>query len=228
MPQYNGSAPSKTAIDAGIHVAFEQEGYVTDDGSNDKAKLRERILDTILASGKVLARSERAEKATTRGTLVATVFPGLPGPESVDEQPDPILAAAVYGAVDKLVWGETRTAAGAPVQRLVGVNMGNGYVLCRTKVGREEIEAVYVTDDIVCIQLDFTKPENESIDRKLANATRNREMLVLRQPHNAAKYARDYDRTLRGALSTANSQLSLAVQSVTHNGTDEGEEGDES
>ena len=146
------------------------------------------------------------------------MFPGLAGP-IVDVTPDPVLAAAVYKEVDKLVWGETRTAAIGPVQRLVGVNMGNGYVLCRTKVGRDEVDAVYVTDDIACIRLDFTRPENESIDRKLATATRNREMLVLRQPHNAAKYAREYDRTLRRRSRRRPTSLAWRSQSVTTTAT---------
>jgi hypothetical protein len=127
------------------------------------------------------------------------------------------------------VWGEAKPGADSPLQRLVGVNMGNGYVMCRTKIG--DVDAVYITDDIECVRIDFTRPENAAIDRRLAMATRNREMLVLRQPENAAKYASEYKRTLHGALATASAQMQLAVDSVSGNHAEadvdtEAEEGD--
>ena len=87
---------------------------------------------------------------------------------------------------------------------------------------------MYITDDIGCIRLDFTKPENESIDRKLATATRNREMLVLRQPHNAEKYAKEYGRALNNALTASTGQLALTVSAATDNGAHDDEEGDDS
>ena len=93
------------------------------------------------------------------------------------------------------MWGETKSSADSPVQRLVGVNMGNGYVMCRTKIGK--VDAVYITDNIDCIREDFTRPEADAITRKLKMATKNREMLVLRQPDNAMKYANEYNRALR-------------------------------
>jgi hypothetical protein len=60
-------------------------------------------------------------------------------------------------------------------------------------------------------------------------ATKNREMLVLRQPDNATKYANEYNRALRAELTTASAQMQLAVESVSGNhADDEHDEQDES
>ena len=122
--QYNGTAPSKTAVDAGHARRVRAGGLRHGRRANDKTKMRERIFAAIIAGGKVLAKGERADKAITRGVLVAAVFPSLPGPERIDEQSDPVLAALVYREIDKLVWGETRTASTGPLQRLVGSQHG--------------------------------------------------------------------------------------------------------
>lgn len=221
MSEGNG-IPSKAAIDLAVHAILEQEDLIADD-KLDMSKLRNRMFEAIVPA-KVLAKKERAEKAVQRPQLIATLVPSLPTPEQFDEQTDPALAEKVYGWVDAKAWGETKSSADCALQRLVGVNMGNGYVMCRTKIGR--IDAVYITDNIDCIREDFTRPENDAIDRKLKMATRNREMLVLRQPDNAVKYANEYNRTLRGALDTAKSQMQLAVDSVSGNHA-ENDENDE-
>jgi hypothetical protein len=213
--------PSKAAIDLAVHAIAEQDGYVLEDRI-DMAMLRNRMFETI-APAKVLLKRERAGKAVQRPQLLAALFPSLPTPDLFDDQADPPLTEKVYGWLDTKVWGEAKPGADSPLQRLVGVNMGNGYVMCRTKIGR--VDAVYITDNIDCIREDFTRPENASIDRKLAMATRNREMLVLRQPENATKYANEYNRTLRGSLAAAAATLQLAVDSVTGNhAEDEGDD----
>jgi hypothetical protein len=215
--------PSKAAIDLAVHAILEQHELIDDD-KLDMPKLRNRLFETI-APAKVLAKKERADKAVQRPQLLTTLFPSLPAPEQFDHQADPPLAEKVYGWFDAKVWGETKSSADSPVQRLVGVNMGNGYVMCRTKIGR--VDAVYITDSIDCIREDFTRPEADAITRKLKMATKNREMLVLRQPDNASKYANEYNRALRAELATAAAQMQLAVDSVSGNHTeDENDEND--
>jgi len=224
---YNGG---KAAIDKGIFDAFQREGYLTGDGARDMTKIRERIF-AIVSANKVFDRHERQDKAVTRGELIAQVFPGLPGPDAWSEQTDPLLAEAVHGALDqKFVWGETKTDATSPLQRMVGMNMGNGYVLCRTKIGKDAIPAVYITDDLRCIQIDFVRPDNESTVRKLEMVTRNREMLVIRQPQNAARYVREYGTTMRGAVTAGVNRLQLTMASVLNDDDtvdDDHEEGGE-
>jgi hypothetical protein len=212
MSEGNG-IPSKAAIDLAVHAILEQQDLIADE-KIDMSKLRNRMFE-VIAQEKVLAKKERAAKAVQRPQLLGELFPNLPAPEQYDDQPDPPLAEKVYGWFDAKVWGETKSSADSPVQRLVGVNMGNGYVLCRTKIGK--VDAVYITDSIDCIREDFTRPEADSITRKLKMATKNREMLVLRQPDNAVKYANEYSRALRAELATAATQMQLAVDSVTGN-----------
>jgi hypothetical protein len=214
---YNGG---KAAIDKGVFDAFQREDYLTQKGDRDMVKVRERIF-SIVSANKVFDRAERQDKAVTRGELVARVFPHLPGPEAWGEQPEPLLAEAVYNALDgKFVWGETKTNADSTLQRMVGMNMGNGYVLCRTKIGKDAIPAVYITDDLRCIQLDFVRPDNESTVRKLETVTKNREMLVIRQPQNAARYVREYGSTMRGAVTAGINRLQLTAESVVNSDAD--------
>ena len=216
MSEGNG-IPSKAAIDLAVHAIAEKDGLIVDE-KIDMAKLRNRLFEAIVPA-KVLAKKERAEKAVQRPQLIAALLPSLPAPEQFDHQADPPLAEKVYGWFDAKVWGETKSSADSAVQRLVGVNMGNGYVMCRTKIGRTD--AVYITDNIDCIREDFTRPEADAITRKLKMATKNREMLVLRQPDNAAKYANEYNRALRAELANAATQMQLAVDSVTGNHTED-------
>jgi hypothetical protein len=212
----------QSAIDVAVHEAYAREGYVKSDGSRDVTKMCARIFE-IVSEQKVLGKREREAKATRRGALVAGVFPSVPGPERP-------LAEAVYKKITADVWQHTKSDAAGRVQRMVGVNMGNGYVLCRTKVGKDSIDAVYITDVLECIRLDFTRPDNSALDRRIQAATRNREMLVLRQPENAKAYAVEYAKTLRNSISAAQDQLQLTVESVTVSvaGGDEDEDDSES
>jgi hypothetical protein len=217
----------QSAIDKAVYEAFVREGYVKQNGDRDVTRMCARIFE-IVAQDKVLGKRERETKATRRGDLVAQVFPSVPGPDTIDEldERDRPLAEAVYRKIAADTWAETRSAADSRVQRMVGVNMGNGYVLCRTKVGKDRIDAVYITDVLECIRLDFTRPDNASLDRRIHTSTRNREMLILRQPHNAKAYATEYDKTLRNALTEAQNQLALTMVSVSSN-DDEDEEGED-
>jgi len=227
--QPNGGV-TKTLIDLGVHEAFAREGYLKTDGSRDMEKVRERIYD-ILAKVKVLKKVERRDKATSRGALMSGVFPKTTGPAGWEEEPNPLLAAAIYKELDqRYVWGEAKPDARSQIQRRVAINMGNGYVLCRTKIttnGGDPVDAAYITDDRACIQQDFTRPDNQKGQRVIDSMTRNREMLVQRQPENARTYMRDYKASLEAALKSGMSQLQLAFESVSGNGAEEEEEGEE-
>lgn len=214
MSASNGDSSITTAV----HEVYVEEGCVKDDGSKDLAKVRSRVYDAI-STHKVLNKKERATKALLRGDLVTTVFPSVVGPEDFDNDEHigqrPLLEA-VYAKINSEVWNMVSTGAQSAVQRMVGMNMGNGYVLCRTKIGKDTVDAVYITDNVECIRLDFTRPDNVSLEKKIETSTRNREMLVLRQPHNAKVYAGEYDKTLKGALSNAQSQIQLAIEAVSN------------
>lgn len=209
MNGYGG--PSPAAIDQGVHEAYEAAGYVQPDGSVDLPKLRQTILD-IVREAKVLNKKERGEKAITRGTLMARLFPTVPGPEDWDGD---LLQQRIYAELNKRVWGQVTPNANGPVQRLVGIEFGNGYVLCQTKIGKDQAPAVYVSDDFSCIDQDYVSPDNAKVERALRNATINREMLVLRQPQHAKKYVDGYRRTFQAVMENGNSQMVLALEAAT-------------
>lgn len=214
----SGINGGKSAIDKAVRDAYEREGHITADGRRDWAKVCACMFEAI-AKDKVLAKNERAAKARTKGELVTAAFPNLPGPDDGDA-----LAVAVYKQVMTEVWALAHPAADKRLQRMVGMNMGNGYVLCRTKVTTDQIDAVYITDVMECINADFVTPDNDALDRRIATSTRNREMLLVRQPHNAEAYAKGYDRSLKNALSAAHNQMRLTLGSVTANLADTDDE----
>src|SRR5262245_2485285 len=182
------------AIRRGVHEAFVQVGWVQPDGSRDLTKFREAVFAAI-KEARVTSRKDRGEKAITRGNLMAKVFPEISGPDDWKTSLD----QAVWIALDRGVWAETSPNANKALQRMVGIEYGNGYVLCRTKVGQDRTEAAYITDNFACIEQDFVRPDNERVERALKNATDNREMLVLRQPQNAKRYVKGYAETFQAA-----------------------------
>jgi hypothetical protein len=213
-------------LERAVLAAYDAEAYLKEDGTRDLHKLASHIYE-VVAPAKVLRKAERDAKAILRGAIVAATFPNLPGPDAwanMSEE-DAALAQAIYGKVDTHVWSELTPSYQGRVQKLVGLNMGNGYVLCRTKLGREQNDAVYVTDAKECILLDFTRPDNLSLNRRIQTSTKNREMLVLRQPDNAKAYATEYDKTLKSAQVAARDQLQLTVESATATLEDENANG---
>src|SRR5215831_1718145 len=137
-----------TVITQGVLAAYEREGYTGADGSRDMKGMPNRIFG-VIESAKVLNKREREAKAITRGNVFAGVFPSFPLPDAWEDESDPGLTEEVYKKIDSEVWAELNPTSGR-VQRLVGVNMGNGYVLCRTELGRDRVDAVYITDAREC------------------------------------------------------------------------------
>jgi hypothetical protein len=213
--------PQKAAIDRAVHEAYAAEGYLQDDGSRDQVKVREHMFE-VLRTRKVLGLKERKDKAVTRGAMVELVFPHLSGPATFTESEDPQLALAAWDKIDAMLWSEAAPRASSALQRLVGYGMGNGYVLCRTTVGNDQVPASYVTDVLACIEVDFIKPDNDALARKVDTVVKNREMLILRQPQNGARFLKSLDTKMKDIGSAAHNQLALTVSSVT-----EPEPGDE-
>lgn len=219
--ELNGNA-FKHAADQAENAAYEQAGFKAPDGATDNTKLREAIF-AVLKPAKALNKKERAEKAITRGSLMAQVFPEVVGPEHWGSA----LEQEVYTRLDRRVWMETQPNANRVLQRMVGVSFGNGYVLCRTRIGQDRVEAAYITDDYTLIEQDFVKVDNERVERALKQAVTNREMLVMRQPHNAKKYVTRYKQFVQGQLSANQNQLQLALAASTATEDEEPEGEDE-
>ena len=210
-------------VELAVRQAHEEAGFTLPDGKLDTAKLRQRVLD-VIARDKVLAWNERKDKAVTKGTLVATLYPGVPGPDEFDSQDDPRLAQEVWKKITTWLWNETKPNATSALQRLVGVHLGNGYVLCRTKVGRDRADAAYITDDRECIEKDFIAPESASLNRKYEQVIADREMLMTRQPQNARRYARNLERSLKALNDNAKQRVALTLSSTVSVPSDEDDE----
>jgi hypothetical protein len=208
---------SKTVIEQAVSRAYEDAGYTSPDGTVDRVKIRERMFG-ILWARKVLTLADRAEKAVTRGQMITEVFPDLPGPESFSDEDDPVLSETVWSKIDSYLWGVASTAANSALQRLVGIEGGNGYVLVRTKVGKDRTSACYITDDPKCIQRDFEGPELAALAAKLNTVQNNVEMLIMRQPQNARRYMSIFDKHVKAITAAGHAQLMLALEAAQDSG----------
>lgn len=220
MTTTSEETPQKAAVDAAILAAYAAEDCLRPDGLRDMTKIRERIL-AVVREHKVLSRKERETKAITRGQLVREVFPSLTAPEQFGEADDPQLALAVWKEISQMVWGEVKPGPTGPIQRLVGVYMGNGYALCRTLVGANRVGAVYVTDDRQCIDEDLFGPENASLLRKIDAALALREMLISRRPQDGRHWATDWDNRMKSLSVTGHDRLKLAIEAASPAPADE-------
>lgn len=210
--------PWDEAVAAAIDSEWVKAGFTKSDGTRDRSKFRSTILDFIMKA-KVLRKEDKLKKSITKGDLTKAVFPGMATPEDIDQ--DDLLAISVWKKIVAEVWGETKTDAGSILQRMIGVHMGNGYVMCRTKIGTDKVDAVYVTDNYALIKADNIRPENASLQRKATSAVRNREMIMVRHPDKAKDILNEYVRTLQAALDSGKAQLQLMEASVSNNGKDE-------
>lgn len=218
----------KALIDEGVDRAFAAEGYALSDGRRDMTKVRERIF-SVLAPRKVLASNvkEREEKAIPRGEMVAEVFPNLATPPAFEGAEDQVLAEAVWDRISAILWSEMAPNANKALQRLVGLNMGNGYILCRTKVNKGTTWATYITDNVQCIEQDFIRPDDAALERKIRALVANREMLIMRQPDNGDRWLKGFDRYLKAVGARAREQLALTFEATAGGSAASEDEGDD-
>lgn len=216
-------------VDAAVVQAWAIDGYINDEGGLDREKVRARLLE-VVQQAKVIRSTERGRNAITRGAIVNAVLPSLPDPDELDGQ-DAVNARLVRAKLDTFLWNETKPDANSILQRMVGYGMGNGYVLLRTKVGREgnQIDAAYVTDSMALIKEDLVNPDSQALERKASQVRRNLEMLMTRQPESAQQLVRIHDRNLKSILEAGHTQLALTADAVTTaaNGADDSGDQDE-
>jgi hypothetical protein len=225
MPGSNGSEPTPAAIDREVHKAFADQGYVQADGSRSMAKFRVALCEQA-RTAKANNRRERGAKAIQRGELVHRTFPDYPVPDDHASQPNPELARAAWKQLWSLVWTECGTGANGTIQRMIGQHEGNGWVLCRCKVGPDRIDAIYITTSRDLIRDDITRPANSSAEKKALRDARNREMLMLRQPENAEAYMREYVQAMEVALEAGKAMLELTMGTINVADDEKGEDGE--
>jgi hypothetical protein len=139
------------------------------------------------------------------------VWPGIVPPDDHAGHEFPKLVEAVWKQFWSEVWTELRTGHNQPVQKLVSVLEGGGWVMCRTKVGPDRVDAVYITENRDLIRDDYTRPANLKAERSAISDARNREMLMIRQPENAAAYMAEYVKAMEVALEAGKEMLALTM-----------------
>lgn len=208
---------AKAALKAGVTEAYAREGYVDDEGERDNDALAEAAFAAV--EGAVAGGlSQRETTASSRGTVVAKLFPSLPKTaEEWNAQTDPALAVKVYSEIWKTVWDLLKMDKSGKVQQLVGLRHP-GFVLCRTKIGADQNDAVYISEDQGCITADFVTPLNASIVRANKTMGRNMAMVVARRPELADKWERLYKNASKKGLESGMEQLGLALEAARSNG----------
>lgn len=207
-------ATDPDVLKVAVDKAFSTEGYMKEDGTRDYDKMRHAAY-SVISAAKVLNKRDRAAKAVTKGSLTRQVFPSLPDRDDLGDQDDPEVAEDVWTDIERRLWGEAKSDATGKLQILIGAQMGNGYVLCRTKIGDDTTDAVYVTDDRACIEEDLVTPENKALERRLRAVVNNRTMLIYRQPQHARRWKQTFDGHLKAITAAGSGQLALAIEGVT-------------
>jgi hypothetical protein len=230
MSQYDQAAPpqeqplsEKERESQALDAAYLAEGYINADGQRDHTAVGNAIYP-LVARAHVEGPSERTTKAVTKGELVTAVFPSLPRREDWPSQPDPALAEKVDGLIRQKVWDLVKPDKAGFVQQLVGVRTPE-LILCRTKIGTDNIDAVYVTNNLACIKEDFIAPLSKAMrnaNRKMGN---NVAMAGVRLPEHARAFDRLYRRANKLALEAGLEQTQLMLEST--NGDDHDDDGDE-
>lgn len=211
------TAAAKAQLAVGVTAAYAQEGYVDSEGERDLGLAAEAAF-TVVTKTPVPSYGARETDAPTRGAIVAEVFPSLAKtPDEWNASSDPALAVKIYGEIKKQVWDLLKPDKTGKVQQLVGLRMP-GFVLCRTKIGVDHIDAAYVTEDAGCITKDFVTPLNASVVRSHKAMGRNMAMVVQRKPDAAAKWERLYKDAAKSGLTAGHDPIKLAIEAARDNG----------
>lgn len=220
MSQYDQAAvqqeqprlSEKEALANAIDAAYRAEGYINTDGERDHTAVG-HALYPLVARARVESSQERPAKAVTRGDLVAAVFPSLPKREDWSSQSDPEMAEKVDREIRSKVWDLVKPDKAGFVQQLVGVRTP-GLILCRTTIGTDNIDAVYVTDDLACIKEDFVAPLSETMRRANRRMGNNLAMAGVRLPEHANAFDRLYRRSNKKALDAGAETMRPMLESV--------------
>lgn len=208
-----------TTVNRLAHEAYATQGFSLN-GRRSTAQFRKVIFEALYRDGEgvVHGRKERGAKATLRDDLQETVFDKQPKKREIDSQDNPDLAADVWKKLQNDLWAECKVGYGSKMQDLITAELGNGHVLCRTKLGSDW--AVYITDDYVCVMNDLVKRDNETAEGKLDQIGDNRELLIALMPDNAKKFLGDYKKRMAGALESNVTRLQLAFETATSESAD--------
>jgi hypothetical protein len=209
-------------IHEAIDEAFEEQDYFPEPGKkksrarHDWSPVALAIYDPI-AKAVVKAKKDRAKNAVTRGELMDTAFPNVPGANDWDSQDDPAFAEAVYKKISDGVWALTSPEPDKPMQRLVGVNTPD-MTLCRCKIvkppSKDAVDAVYITDDQDCLDADYYGPDEVKLFNMAKKIGKKLSMVMARQPDYADHFDRQFKKSFNQALGKGRTEMRAALEAA--------------
>lgn len=211
----------KDALAEALDALYLAEGYIKD-GERDQIGVANAIYP-LVARARVEHPSERSTKAITKGQLVEAVFPSLPKREEWSAQPDPVLAEDLDKAIRAKVWDLVKPDRAGTVQKLIGTRTPD-LVLCRTKIGTDSVDAVYVTDNLACIKEDFAGPLADAMRRANRRMALNMAMIGSRLPEHARTFDRFYRQANKRALTAGLADTQLMLESADDENGGNGDE----
>ena len=211
-------------VAAGIEAAYEDAGYVPADDEVDTDNQRSAWINHALASAIyshdvkkafVRALEERSRKAVRKGVITGNAFPSVAKPDEWSNEPDYEVARRIWQALERKCWDLCKADHSGAVQKMCSEL---GVVLVRCKVTEDQIDAVYVTDDVECILTDFDSPHTRKLVKAAESFGKNLSMVMGRLPEATDDLHRDYKRTMRQALTTGKTMIAPALEAASDSG----------
>ena len=204
----------KQAITA-LHAA---NGLSKPDGSPDNAARISRVAGLLNTEDHVTYQpSDRKVKAKHQANLVLETFTktlvGPGGYSEIEDKDERVWAEKVYNRAAALVRNDTKMDKSGKVQRLVGEANGlPEMILCWTKLGNDQIPAVYLTRDLRCLLLDNSKRLNDILLKDAEKSASNLAEWITRVPEHAEALEKDYRKGMKAALEAGQKILTAAVE----------------
>lgn len=197
-------------IDARIEQAWEDAGYVTDDGDRDSKAMHDAAYEAV-RTRIATSKEDKADMAITKGELYAAVFPDGPGSDGKDEQQLDEFDQAVFRQLERDVWSLMQAKVGGSVQKRLGEE-NSPFILCQATIRRNlnKAQAVYLTENATLIMEDSVDKEIKAIERKAENLRKQLEMVMQRQPELASKIMA----RLGQGMGRAQAELSFASDEI--------------
>lgn len=203
-------AQFKAAVADAELAAYRAEGFtVTDaDGERASADALTKALYDLIKPTKAENEAERAKKAIGKKALAALAFPKTPGPSHAEWDPDNDVKVAAWAKLETAVASQVGSSRRTRVQKLF---VADGLILCNAKIGLNQVDSVYVTDDKDLIMVDYFKPRSAALIRKGEEVASDLNMVADRIPGMRKTLTTKLDSTLKKSQVTARAKLALAA-----------------
>lgn len=192
---------------AAIAAAYEHQSYVNAAGTKSSAKLADDLAD--LARKHEASKDERVAKACRYEKAIGILFDNVAGPDDWGNEPNPLLAQAIYKAIRE----DFRTLlrpdlTGAVQQRVIK----HGVILCRTTLGGgRSPDAFYVTKDKKAINEDFAPLYRDKAYNTGERYGANMAMVATVFPEFADWALNEFNAGMKAALQAGGNALAPAL-----------------